>query len=401
MIARSVLGLLPRGAHVSGTATLEDTPVLGASEQQLNQVRGTRAAMVCQEPRTALNPVRTIGWQLAEALRAHRRISRADARSRAIELLELVGIPEPARRVRYYPHQLSGGQQQRVVIALALSGEPSLLIADEPTTALDVTVQAEILALLRELRDRTGAAILLITHNLGVVADLADRVVVLRGGRVIEQRQVNQLFAHPVTDYTRQLLAAVPTLPDAARTESRPPPPAAPAPKAGAVLELNHISVMYPGHLGRSPLRALHDVSLQVGPGEVVGLVGESGSGKTTLGRVAVGLVRATIGQVLLQGHDVSRLRGADERTARRGLAMVHQDPAASLDPRFTVADSIAEPLRVHGAATGTALRTRVAQCWRRCGCRPTTPPVGPPNCPVDSVNGWHWRAPLPSHPGC
>ena len=213
MIARSVLGLLPRGAQASGTVALDGTPVLGASEQQLNQVRGTRAAMVFQEPATALNPVRTIGWQLAEALRAHRQISRADARSRAVELLELVGIPEPARRVRYYPHQLSGGQRQRVVIALALSGEPSLLIADEPTTALDVTVQAEILALLRELRDRTGTAILLITHNLGVVADLADRVVVLRGGRVVEQRQVNQLFAHPVTDYTRQLLAAVPTLP--------------------------------------------------------------------------------------------------------------------------------------------------------------------------------------------
>ena len=357
MVARSVLGLLPDSARASGSVTVDGAEVLGATEDQLNRVRGTRAAMVFQEPQTALNPVRTVGWQIAEALRAHGRVSRSAARARAIELLELVGIPEPARRVGYYPHQLSGGQKQRVVIALALSGNPALLIADEPTTALDVTVQAEILELLRSLRDRAGVAILLITHNLGVVADLADRVVVLRSGRVVEQREVVALFDRPATDYTRALLAAVPTLPDI------PGPEVAEQDGSGAaVVELERVSVTYPARFGRAQFHAVRDVTVRLLPGEVLGLVGESGSGKTTLGRLAMGLLTPTQGRVLLDGVPIPELHGAALRAARRGLAMVHQDPAASLDPRFSIAESIAEPLWIHRVGTPVDRSARVAE---------------------------------------
>ncbi|GAA1872665.1 ABC transporter ATP-binding protein [Pseudonocardia ailaonensis] len=349
MIARSVLGLLPATATATGSVELAGTQVVGADEAALEALRGSRAAMVFQEPQTALNPVRTVGWQLVEALRAHRPIPRSAARARAVELLELVGIPEPERRLRSYPHQLSGGQKQRVVIALALSGEPDLLLADEPTTALDVTVQAQILTLLRDLRDRLGVAVLLVTHNMGVVAELADRVVVLHRGRVVERRAVPELFARPATDYTRDLLASVPALPEQRRD--------APDPEFGedALLTLEAISVVYPAKRGRPAFRAVHDVSLAVRPGEVVGLVGESGSGKTTIGRAAVGLVPVTAGRVLLDGRDLASLGRAELRAARRGLAVVHQDPAASLDPRFTVGESIAEPLLVHRAPAAPA----------------------------------------------
>jgi peptide/nickel transport system ATP-binding protein len=359
MIARSILGLLPHGATARGSVELAGREVLGAPEDELNEVRGVRAAMVFQEPQAALNPVRTVGWQLAEALRVRGTASRKAARARAVELLDMVGIPEPQRRLRYYPHQLSGGQKQRVVIALALSGEPDLLIADEPTTALDVTVQAQILALLQDLRDRTGIAVLLITHNLGVVAELADRVVVLRGGRVVEQRPVTALFDRPATDYTRRMLASVPTLPTAAELRQvRAPSPPAPDP----VLDISQVSVTYRARPGRPAFRAVHDVTLQVAPGEVLGLVGESGSGKTTIGRVAVGLVPISAGTVRLDGDDLSRTGRARLRELRRGLAMVHQDPAASLDPRFSVGDCIAEPLRVHRTASGQTLETRVRE---------------------------------------
>jgi peptide/nickel transport system ATP-binding protein len=369
MIARSVLGLLPESATATGSVELAGTEVVGAGEAELDALRGTRAAMVFQEPQTALNPVRTVGWQLAEALRAHGVRSRRAARERAAELLELVGIPEPRRRLRYYPHQLSGGQKQRVVIALALSGEPDLLLADEPTTALDVTVQAQILALLADLRDRLGVAVLLVTHNMGVVAELADRVVVLHHGRIVERRAVSELFARPATDYTRDLLASVPRLAEGG----------VPAPRredtGEAVLELAEVSVVYPGKRGRPALRAVHGVSLAVRPGEVVGLVGESGSGKTTVGRAAVGLVPVSAGRVRLGGRDLAALSRAELRAARRGLAMVHQDPAAALDPRFTVGESIAEPLLIHGAAVGTrvadlltAVRLPVAYADRRPG---------------------------------
>ncbi|GAA1205220.1 ATP-binding cassette domain-containing protein [Pseudonocardia alaniniphila] len=361
--------LQPRGAlpiqraasaTASGSVEVTGEQVLGAAESELNRVRGSRAAMVFQEPQTAVNPVRTVGWQLAEALRARGPISRSDARARAVELLEMVGIPEPRSRVRYYPHQLSGGQKQRVVIALALSGAPDLLIADEPTTALGVTVQAQILTLLAELRDLTGVAVLLITHNLGVVAELADRVVVLRSGRVVEQRRMTDLFARPATDYTRNLLDSVPALPSIA---PEPGPAASPHPAVpDPVLTLAGVSVTYPARRGRPAFRAVHDVTLQVGRHEVLGLVGESGSGKTTIGRVAVGLVPVSAGTVHLDGADLARAGRSRLRELRRGLAMVHQDPAASLDPRLPVGESVAEPLRVPRVVSGPALDARIVE---------------------------------------
>ncbi|MGF0313978.1 dipeptide ABC transporter ATP-binding protein [Rhodococcus sp. IEGM1428] len=353
LTARTVLGLLPGGATVTGSVTLGGTELVGADEGLLRSVRGVKAAMVFQEPQTALNPVQKIGWQITQALGAHRKISKKDARARAIELLELVDIPDAAVRVDWYPHQLSGGQKQRVVIALALSGEPDLLIADEPTTALDVTVQAEILALLRRLRDGRGTAILIITHNMGVVADIADKVVVLRDGRVVEEQPVQGLFGNPREPYTRELLDAVPQLhdsPERTGREAREP-----------VFSARAASVIFPGRFGAPSFTAVDDVTLTVGTGEVVGLVGESGSGKTTLGRLALGLVAATSGEVDLLGASLAGLSTKQLRAIRRNVALVHQDPAASLDPRRTVGQSVSEPLVVHKTATGAVLRTKVA----------------------------------------
>ncbi|MDV6269827.1 ABC transporter ATP-binding protein [Rhodococcus globerulus] len=342
LTARAVLGLLPEGAQASGSIELGGQQVLGADEATLNKVRGTRAAMVFQEPQTALNPVQKVGWQIAQVLRAHGKISRADARARAVELLRMVEIPEPERRVDWYPHQLSGGQKQRVVIALALSGSPDLLIADEPTTALDVTVQAEILQLLRDLRDRSGTAILLITHNMGVVADIADRVLVMKSGQVVEQQSVFDLFASP--------LPAVALVDDVERALTEP------------ILRFDDVSIVYPARLGNKAFRAVDQVSLSVRPGEVVGLVGESGSGKTTLGRSALGVIRASSGTVSFDGTDLGTISAANLRGLRKGMALVHQDPAASLDPRRTVGQSIGEPLEVHRFATGALLRNKVEE---------------------------------------
>ncbi|MFE3001113.1 dipeptide ABC transporter ATP-binding protein [Nocardia sp. NPDC059246] len=419
LTARAVLGLLPTGATATGSIRLDGTEIIGATDTDLRPLRGTRAAMVFQEPQTALNPVRRIGTQIAEALRAHRPITRSEARARAIELLTQVDLPEPAKRIDWYPHQLSGGQKQRVVIALALSGDPDLLIADEPTTALDVTVQAEILRLLQDLQRRNNTAILFITHNLGVVAAIADRVVVMRAGEIVETQPVHDLFTTPQSAYTRELLAAVPVLPAGPASPSTVAAPssssasvtglsassttvaglsapsanadgsaeriASPTPCAAAVpplngvtpvpagagksaptaesaaepvLRLSDLSVVYRRHGKR--FQALHDVSLTLAPREVVGLVGESGSGKSTLGRTALGLVPAASGEVVLQGVSLTGLSQRELRGLRKNVALVHQDVAASLDPRRSLEDSIGEPLRVHRAASGALLRARV-----------------------------------------
>lgn len=372
LTARAVLGLLPEGAHATGSIRLGDKEIIGTADEELRALRGTRAAMVFQEPQTALNPVQKIGTQIVQALRAHRPISKGEARTRAIELLTLVDIPEPGKRIDWYPHQLSGGQKQRVVIALALSGEPDLLIADEPTTALDVTVQAEILELLRDLQRRTGTAILFITHNLGVVAAIADRVVVMRGGQVVETRPVRELFADPREEYTRTLLAAVPTLPEqvtspaaaqlvktsAVEADSTPVGHAEQVRAPEPVLHISDLSVVYRSQ--RKQFRALNQVSLTLAPREVIGLVGESGSGKSTLGRTALGLVPATTGEVVLQGVSLTGLSKRDLRGLRKNVALVHQDVTASLDPRRSLEDSIGEPLLVHRAASGALLRAKV-----------------------------------------
>ncbi|MBL1076330.1 ABC transporter ATP-binding protein [Nocardia sp. 2] len=371
LTARAVLGLLPEGARADGSILLGGTEIVAAPDEELRALRGTRAAMVFQEPQTALNPVQRIGTQITQALRAHGPIAKAAARARAVELLTLVDIPEADKRVDWYPHQLSGGQKQRVVIALALSGEPDLLIADEPTTALDVTVQAEILDLLRELQRRRGTAILFIAHNLGVVAEIADRVVVLNAGRVVEEQPVRGLFATPREEYTRTLLAAVPKLPEpgdatgrAAISAVAETPAAVPAdPKAwdpdrDPVLRITDLDVVY-RQRGRG-FQALRQVSLTLAPREVIGLVGESGSGKSTLGRTALGLIPAAAGEVVLQGVPLTGLSRRDLRGLRKHVALVHQDATASLDPRRSLEESIGEPLLVHRAASGALLRGRV-----------------------------------------
>ena len=365
LTARAVLGLLPEGARAEGSVVLGGTEVVGSDERTLNKLRGAIAAMVFQEPQTALNPVQTIGRQLVDAVRLRPGFSSATARARAIELLRAVEIPEPERRLVWYPHQLSGGQKQRVVIALALSGSPRLIIADEPTTALDVTVQAEILALLRRLRDETGTAILIITHNMGVVADLADRVVVLRDGGVVEHAEVETLFRSPTAEYTQHLLAAVPRLdvPPADLADASSAADArAPGGEEVAILDLDRVSVHYPARGRRAAFRALDGVSLRLTAGEVLGLVGESGSGKTTLGRVALGATAPSEGSVRLLGHDPRSLDRSELRALRRGIALVPQDPAASLDPRWTIQDCVAEPLVVHRAADVAGVRRRVAE---------------------------------------
>ncbi|GAA2675568.1 ABC transporter ATP-binding protein [Streptomyces aculeolatus] len=355
----SVLGLVAGSARHRGSIRFHDTELLGLGHEALRGVRGKRIAMIFQEPMTALNPVYTIGKQIAEAIRCHEKVSAAGARTRAIELLTKVGIPEPERRVDSYPHQLSGGQRQRAMIAMAISGNPEVIIADEPTTALDVTVQAEILELLRGLRRDLGSAVLIITHDMGVVADVADRVVVMKEGEVVEEAPVGRLFAAPEHEYTRRLLAAVP----------KPPPPGAepvaePKPEApkDTTLRVRGLEVEYPGRLGRKGFKAVHGVDLTIGKGEVLGLVGESGSGKSTIGRAVVGLARATAGSVEVCGTDVTGLSGRRLRAFRPTYSMVFQDPGASLNPRWSIGDSIAAPLLVNRTAGRAAAHARVAE---------------------------------------
>ncbi|CAM00602.1 peptide/nickel transport system ATP-binding protein [Saccharopolyspora erythraea NRRL 2338] len=345
--AMAALGLLPPNAEVTGSIRVDGSEVVGRTPRELRRIRGGELAMIFQEPMTSLNPVFTIGWQIAEAVRMHTDLSRSRARARAVELLEAVGIPEPRRRLRHYPHQLSGGQRQRVMIAMALACEPKVLIADEPTTALDVTVQAGILALLRDLRDRLGMTILLITHDMGVVADLADRVVVMYRGEVVEQASVEELFAEPGHEYTRTLLSAVP------RLDEKPDATAEPA--ETPVLEVHDLAMAYGGQ------RVVDGVSLRIGRGQTLGLVGESGSGKSTVGRCVTRLAEPVAGRVVLNGQDITHLPARRLRPLRRKLGIVFQDPGSSLDPRMSIGDSIAEPLRLHRAARGRALERRVA----------------------------------------
>ena len=342
--ARTILGLLPETARVEGAVVLNGTDVVPLSPARLRELRGSEAAMIFQEPMTALNPVFTVGWQIAEGLRAHGSVSKADARARAIEILRKVGIPEPEKRVDDYPHQFSGGQKQRIVIAQALALEPAVIIADEPTTALDVTVQAEILDLLRLARDEFGTAILLITHNMGVVADLADRVAVMYLGDIVETAPATQLFAAPQHEYTKRLLGAVPRLEIADRVFAGDP-------AAEPVVRAQGLEIEYPGRLGRKAFKAVQAVDFEIRPGEVLGLVGESGSGKTTIGRAIAGLAPVTGGSLQVLGHEMLGMKERAFRPKRRELGFVFQDPASSFNPLLTIAQCVAEPLIVHGFA--------------------------------------------------
>jgi peptide/nickel transport system ATP-binding protein len=341
-------------------------------------VRGKEVAVIFQEPMTALNPVYTIGFQIAETLRVHFEMSPKQARARAIELLSLVDIPDPEGSVDKYPHQLSGGQRQRAMIAQALACDPKLLIADEPTTALDVTVQAEILKLMRDLRNRIDSGIVLITHDMGVVADLSDRVMVMKNGRVVEAGSSDAIFNRPEHPYTRQLLDAVPHLgsetyaaqglhgehPVAVEEGgvhvSEPAAPAAAQTFTEFALEAKDLIIEYPGR-GRVPaFRAINGLTLNIGKGEVVGLVGESGSGKTTVGRAAVGLLPVAGGSLKVNGVELGGVKPKELRSVRQDVSIVFQDPGSSLNPRMPIGESIGEPLKLHKIAEGAELNKRV-----------------------------------------
>ncbi|WP_349902943.1 ABC transporter ATP-binding protein [Parafrigoribacterium humi] len=355
--AKTILGLLPETATASGAVFFGKDNVVTIGHKRLREIRGTGAAMVFQEPSTALNPVYTVGWQIAEGLRAHGRYSRAEARAKAIDMLDKVGVPDAATRVDYYPHQFSGGQKQRVVIAMALVLDPELIVADEPTTALDVTVQAEILDLLRRCRDEFDTAIVLITHNMGVVADLADRVAVMYQGKLVEEADAESLFTAPKHDYTKRLLAAVPYLGSGtARTQERAAQRALTESKI--LVSARGLEIEYPGRLGRGGFRAVNGVDFQIGEREVLGLVGESGSGKTTIGRAIAGLTKVTGGSLTVLGHEMRGFRERDFTPVRSQIGFVFQDPATSFNPLLTIAECVAEPLLVHGQA-GDALGAR------------------------------------------
>ena len=361
--AKAIMGLLPETALSSGAVIISGNDVITVGEHQLRQIRGRDVAMVFQEPSTALNPVYTVGWQIAEGLRAHRpdgkRVGRKAARQLAIEALDKVGIPEADKRVDYYPHQFSGGQKQRVVIAAALALNPGLIVADEPTTALDVTVQAEILELLRDLRDRYGTSMVLITHNMGVVADLADRVVVMFQGDVVEEASAEVLFAAPKQEYTQKLLAAVPHLGRHSASEGF-------TERAfqdqEVLVEARDLEIEYPGRLGSPAFRAVDRVSFTISAGEVFGLVGESGSGKTTIGRAIAGLNRTTGGSLKVLGYEMRDYKERSFRPLRKDIGFVFQDPAASFNPHLSIGECVAEPLIIHTDLSGPAVTQKVAE---------------------------------------
>ncbi len=350
--ALSIMQLLPypRARHPSGSILLQGRELVGAPETAMQQVRGDRIAMIFQEPMTSLNPLHTIEKQVNEVLRVHRRMGRAAARTRTLELLRLVGLPEAERRLDAYPHQLSGGQRQRVMIAMALANDPDLLIADEPTTALDVTIQAQILALLRDLQAKLGMALLLITHDLGIVRKMAGRVCVMSAGEIVEAGPTPEVFARPRHPYTRRLLAAEP------RPMARPA-----ARETPVVMEAEGVRVWFPvrrGLLRRTVdhVRAVDGVSLLVREGRTVGVVGESGSGKTTLG-LALLRLQAAQGTIRFRGRAVHDLSARALRPLRREMQIVFQDPFGALSPRLSIAQIVGEGLGVHRIGSTPAER--------------------------------------------
>ncbi|HVY77316.1 MAG TPA: ABC transporter ATP-binding protein [Solirubrobacterales bacterium] len=366
--AQTVLGLTSSAnAEIGGSIELDGQELLGASERELQRVRGDRVGMVFQDPMTSLNPVYRVGAQIVEAIRAHRgEVDRAAARERAVELLGSVGIPDPERRVDSYPHEFSGGMRQRAMIAMALALDPEVLIADEPTTALDVTVQAQILALLGRLNRERGLATILITHDLGVVAEVADRVLVMHEGKIVERGELERIFYSPSDPYTRRLLDAVVRLDTA--------PPLRPRRESEPLLEVAGLVKHFPLRRGLlferevDRVRAVDGVSFSLRQGETLGLVGESGSGKSTLARTILGLLAPSAGSVRFEGREIAGLSRRQMRPLRRQMQMIFQDPYASLNPRKRVGQIVGEPLRRQGEARGAELRRAVEELLERVG---------------------------------
>jgi microcin C transport system ATP-binding protein len=365
--ALSILKLLPypTASHPSGSIRFNGRELLGLSEHEIREIRGNDISIIFQEPMTSLNPLHTIESQIGEILQLHRGVTGAKART--LELLTQVGIPEPETRLRSYPHQLSGGQRQRVMIAMALANEPDLLIADEPTTALDVTVQAQILALLAEIRARLGMSLLFITHDLGIVRRIADVVCVMNGGKIVEQGPVEQVFTAPRHPYTKALLAAEPK-----------PDPAPPRPESPVVISADDLKVWFPVKRGllRSTvgyIKAVDGVTLSVRKGETLGVVGESGSGKTTLGLALLRLISSD-GPIVFLGKDIQGLRFKAMRPFRRDMQIVFQDPFGALSPRMSVGDIVAEGLSVHQSSlTRDQREARVVKALNDVGMDPAT----------------------------
>ena len=352
MTASALMGLLPTSLPVrGGRIMLGERNILGLSEDELRAIRGPEIGMIFQEPMTALNPLRTAGDQIAEMFRAHTKLSKQEIRERALKLLDEVGIPEPASAYRAYPHELSGGQRQRVMIAMALALEPKILIADEPTTALDVTIQAQILTLIRDIQRRTGMAVLFITHDFGVVAEIADRVMVMQHGRVVESGTVREVLDNPKADYTRALIAAVPSI-------TPPPPRVLPDRTIATVRDLSKTYRTGGGWFGRQRrvTYAVKAVDIDLPSRATLGIVGESGSGKSTLARCIVRLLDPDQGAIELDGVDFGKLRGETLRRQRHLVQMVFQDPYASLNPRRTAGDLVSQGLIARGVKQDKAL---------------------------------------------
>src|SRR6186713_3484337 len=352
--ALSILKLLPypNASHPSGSIRFKGRELIDQSEREMREIRGSDISIIFQEPMTSLNPLHTIEQQIGEILLLHRGMSNAEARKRTLELLTQVGIPEPETRLQSYPHQLSGGQRQRVMIAMALANEPDLLIADEPTTALDVTVQAQILKLLKDIQTRLGMSVLFITHDLGIVRKIADKVCVMQGGKIVEKGDVERVFKSPEHPYTRALLAAEPK-----------PDPALPRPEAPVVVETKDLKIWFPVKRGVlrkvvGHIKAVDGVSIELRKGETLGVVGESGSGKTTLGLAILRLISSD-GPIVFMGDPIQELKFKEMRPYRHNMQIVFQDPYGSLSPRMSVSDVIEEGLWVHHPGLSAAERER------------------------------------------